>query len=189
MNKEYLAKRAAVFSGLTDTSAHVLVQADSASRAAAIPIPGIEVAGTSILDGSPFRLRASGKITTGSGGTATFLPGIYYVSSAALTTVTAGGTIMFGTASTALAASTSYPWMIEGIAVWDSTSQVLTGWYQQLVGIASGYTSPAIYISNTTASVSLDSTSAGQGFQFQFTMGTGRTGGTVTLTQFALEVL
>ena len=167
----------------------MVVQADSSSRAAAIVPVGIASSETSILDGSPFRLRASGEITTGSGGTATFLPGIYYVATNALTTVTAGGTIVAGVASTALAASTTYPFLIEATCIWDSTSQVLSGYYTQIVGLASGFTAPAITIGNTLTAVALDSTTAGQGFQFQLTMGTGRTAGSLTLVQFAMEVL
>lgn len=185
----YVAKKAAALTGLVGAAASLFVQSDNALWAAFCGVPGIEVAGTSALDGRAFYLRASGKITTGSGGTSTFLPGIYYVASNARTTVTAPTVLVAGVASTALAATTSYPWLVEATCIWDSTSQVLTGYYDQIVGIASGLTTQAINISNFISSVALDSTTAGQGFQCAITMGTTRTGCTVSLSEFILEVL
>lgn len=182
-NTPYVAKRASTLANPSTLA--IFLQADNSALAAFVGVPQASGASLSILDGAPFRIRASGKVTIGAGGTSTFLPGIHY-SAAARTQITAG-TIVAGVASTALAASTTYPWLNEYTGVWDSTSLVLTGWYSQIIGIASGFTSPAIHISNFTAAVNLATN--GAGFVCAATMGSSQTGTVVTLKSFVLEVL
>lgn len=187
----YIAKKAAALSNpLTNPS--VFLQSDNSSWAAFVAIQSaVAVAGTSLIDGVPFRLRASGRVVVGSGGTSTFTPGLYYISASVRTTVAspASGTQIAGTASTALSASTTYPWMIEATCIWDSVSETIGGWYTQTVGIAAGVTTQAILINNTQASTALDSTPGGAGFQATALFGTSRTGNSAVLSTFTAEVL
>ncbi len=180
----YEAKRA---STLADpNTAAVFKQADNSALAAFVAVPRSAQSNSSVVDGRPFKVRASGLVTIGSAGTSTFLPGIYY-SAAARTQITiVAGNLVAGVLSTALTASGTFPWWTEYIGMWESTVGAMGGRYEQYVAIASGYTVPVVTI-NLLASVNL--TTDGAGFVCGCTMGTSRTGTVVTLKSFTLEVL
>lgn len=182
----YVAKRASNMLAPASGTATMFTQADSASLAPFVAVPRAASSTTSLLDGATVYIRASGTVFNGSGGTSTFLPGIYY-SAAARTQITAvSGNLVAGSASTALAASTTYPWFCETTLTWDSTSLVLGGYYDQYVGIASGLVTQAVVI-NLLSAVNL--ATDGAGFVCGITMGTQRTGTIIALKQFILEVM
>jgi hypothetical protein len=180
----YYAKRA---STLADpATAAVFKQADNSALAAFVALPRAAQSNTSVVDGVPFYVRASGLVTIGSAGTSTFLPGLYY-SAAARTQITiVAGNLVAGVASTALTASGTFPWVVEFTGIWESTVGAMGGYYDQYVAIASGTTTQAVTI-NLLASINL--ATDGAGFVCGCTMGTSRTGTVVTLKSFALEVL
>lgn len=180
----YVAKKA---STLADPStAAIFLQSDNSALAAFVALPRAAQSTTSLVDGAPFYVRASGTITIGSAGTSTFLPGLYYSAAARTQITVVSGNLVAGTASTALTASGKFPWFVEYVGVWDSTSKALGGYYDQYVAIASGTTTQAVTINLLS---SIDLTTDGAGFVCGCTMGTSRAGTVVTLKQFILEVI
>lgn len=180
----YIAKRASTLAN--PSTAAVFLQADNSALAAFVALPRAASSTASRVDGSPFYVRASGTVTIGSAGTSTFLPGLYYSAGARTQITIVAGNLVAGVASTALTASTTFPWFVEYTGIWDSTSKALGGYYDQYVAIASGTTTQAVTI-NLLGSVDL--TTDGAGFVCGCTMGTSRTGTVVTLKEFVLEVM
>lgn len=180
----YVAKKASTLAN--PSTAAVFLQSDNSSLAAFVAIPRAGTSTSSVVDGAPFYVRASGTVVIGSAGTSTFLPGLYYSAGARTQITIVSGNLVAGVASTALSASTTYPWFVEYTGIWDSTSQALGGYYDQYVAIASGTTTQAVTI-NLLGTVNL--ATDGAGFVCGCTMGTSRTGTVVTLKSFVLEVL
>lgn len=182
----YIAKRASNLSAPASGTATMFTQADNSALAPFVAVPRAPQSTNSLVDGGMIYISASGIVTNGTGGTSTFLPGLYY-SAAARTQITAvSGNLVAGTASTALAASTSYPWFVEATLTWDSTSKVLGGYYDQYVGIASGLTTQAVVINLLST---IDLSTDGAGFVCGITMGTQRTGTIISMKRFVMEVL
>lgn len=180
----YIAKRAATLAD--PNTAAIFLSADSSSYAAFVAVPRAAQSNTSLIDGVPFYVRASGTITVGSAGTTTCLPGIYYSAGARKQITVVSGNLVAGVASTALTASGNFPWFVEYTGIWDSTSKAMGGYYDQYFGIASGLTTQAVTI-NLLSSVDL--TTDGAGFVCGITDGTSRAGTVVTLKSFVFEVL
>lgn len=182
----YIAKKATTLSNPTGTAV-VFTQSDSASWASYCALPEAVVSGTSGLDGKCIYLRASGNVVVGTGGTSTFTPQIWWTANARTTTAVTSATAVAGAASTALSASTNYPWFLETTLVWSQASALLGGYYDQYVGIASGLTTPAITTGNVLSTIDLSVNT--NGFICSGLMGTSRTGTVITLSEFILEVL
>lgn len=182
----YTAKKATTLSNPTGTAA-VFTQSDSASWSAFVGLPSTAFAsGTSGLDGKVFYLRMSGLVLTGSGGTATFTPQIWFTTLARTTVAVTSATAVAGTASTALSATTTYPWFLEAEIVYSQTATSFGGYYNQFVGIASGLTTQTITTANV---ITGDLSVATSGFIASALMGTSRSGCVVTLSEFVAEVL
>jgi hypothetical protein len=183
----YIAKKAATLANPITTAA-VFTQTDNALWSAFVSAaPTAGSSGVSLIDGKAIYLRASGNILTGTGGTATFTPQIWFSANVRTTVVVTAATAVAGAASTALAATTNYPWFLETTLVWSFPSLVLGGYYSQYVGIASGLTTQTITTANFLSAVDLSVTT--NGFFASALMGTSRTGCVVTMNEFILEVL
>lgn len=186
-NTTYVAAKAATLANPITTAA-VFVQSANSALSSFVGLPQTAGSiGLSLVDGKTLYMRMSGNILTGSGGTATFTPQIWFSANARTTTAVTSATAVAGAASTALAATTNYPWFLETTLCWSYSSLVLGGYYSQYVGIASGLTTQAITTSNFLSSVDLSSPT--NGFLASALMGTSRTGCVVTLSEFMLEVL
>jgi hypothetical protein len=181
----YKAKKANTLTNpLTNDS--IFVQSDNTSLSAFVSAyQGGMVAGTSLLDGRPFYVRASGKVTTGA--SSTFIATIYY-STAASTSITYNGTGVSTTGVTLTSgaiSTTSGNWMLEAEFIWDYTSKQLNGWF-------SGLSSPTpTAVANTAATqiTTVDLSVPGPGFICGCHFGTTGAANVATLSEFVLEVM
>ena len=181
----YRAKRAtALTNPLTNDS--IFLQADNSALTAYVSAyQGGMVAGTSLLDGRPFYVRASGKVTTGA--SSTLIVTIYYsaAASAAIAYNTTGVSTTGVTLTTGSIATTSGNWMLEAEFLWDYTSK-------QLNGVFTGLSSPTPTVATAAAATQItavDLSVPGPGFTCGCHFGTTGAANVCTLSEFVLEVM
>lgn len=168
----YVAKKAATLSN--PTSASTFVQSDNSSKAAAVYFPPL-LSGTT---NAKFKFRASGRATTV--GSHNVTPKVSYGVS-----TTAGSNTIIAAATARAVATTTAPWSIWGELFWDSTSQVLRGWFSALNGSTAVLDAAAVLTSTVS---SVDLTATGLGLSVECTIATGG-GDSAILDELVLEAL
>ena len=173
-NSIYRAKKAA---SLTNpTSASTFVQSDDSTKAAAVYFPVLSQANapTSMA----FKFRAVGRALNSASHNVT--PKVSYGVS-----TTAGSNTIIAAATARAVSTTQAVWAIWGDLFWDSTSDVLKGFFSALNGVTSVLDADAV-LTNTVSSV--DFSQSGLGLSVEITIATGG-GDTGYLDELSLEVL
>lgn len=168
-NTVYKANRAA--SRTDPTSAVTFVQAEDSTKAAAVFFPQ-QVAGSS----ASFRFRARGRTTTT--GSHNNTPKVSLG-----TSVTAASNTVIAAATARAVATTTAVWEIEGVLVWNGTSNLLKGWFKALNGSTAVLDADAV-----TTSATADLSVPGVGLSVEVTVATGG-GDVAALDELSLEVL
>jgi hypothetical protein len=181
----YTAKRAAILTNpLTNDS--IFLQADNSALSAFVsPILLAASSGVSALEGVPFYVRASGKVTTSA--SSTLITTVYFAT-AARTSITFNGTgvtALTGALTSGTYATASGNWWMYYEFIWDFKSQVLGGSYRTF----SSETPAVVAETVQTAITAVDLTAAGAGFIVGAHFGSTGTGNLATLSNFELGVL
>jgi hypothetical protein len=181
----YTAKKAAtIVNALTNDN--IFLQSENSSAAAYVSAyMGGLVGGTSSLDGRIIRVRASGKVTTGT--SSTLIATLYY-SAAVKGAITYNGTGVTATAATftsAAYATTSGNWLLEADFVWDYTSLKMNGRFRAISGPTPVVVGDTVVAQLTSVDLSLP----GAGFACGAHFGSSNAGNIATLSEFILEVL
>jgi hypothetical protein len=181
----YRAKKAnTIVNALTNDS--IFLSSDNTAISAYVSLyQGGMVSGTSLLDGRPIYVRASGKVTTGA--SSTLIVTLYY-SAAAAGAITYNGTGVSTTGvtlTTGSIATTSGNWMLEAEFLWDFTSK-------QLNGVFSGLSSPTPTVAAPAAATQItavDLSIPGPGLVCGCHFGTTGAANVATLSEFVAEVM
>lgn len=181
----YTAKKSvALTNPITNDS--IFLQSDSSSWAAYVSAyQGGLVGGTSNIDGKPFYVRASGKVTTGT--SSTLIVTIYYAT-AARTAITYNGTGVSTTGvtvTTGSIATSNGNWFLDATFLWDYTSKQLNGFFEVLSSPTPTYGALAAATQITTVDLSVP----GPGFVVGAHFGSTNASNVVTLSEFVLEVM
>lgn len=184
-NTVYTAKKAAtIVNALTNDS--IFLQSDNSAYAAFVSAyQSAAGPGVSLLDGGAFRVRASGKVTTGA--SSTLIVTLYY-SAAAKTAILYNGTGVTATAATftsAAYATTTGNWLLEADFVWDYTSLKMNGRFRAISGPTPVVVGDTVVAQLTAVDLSLP----GCGFVCGAHFGTTGATNVATLSNFSLEVL
>lgn len=124
--------------------------------------------------GRPFRVRVVGNVTLNAGAGNTFTVSLYRGTSA-----TVGSDVKIGALTAGGTPSTSGIFLLEAIVQWDSTAQVLNGWYQ---GQSCNTLTAAAALTNAASVTSV----ANLNFVVSGTFGNAG-GGTANISEFSIE--
>ena len=176
-NSIYKAKRAS--NQANPTAATCFKQADDSTRAANVIFEPPVASPTS----ARFRVRAYGKVTTGT--SSTFIATIQYSSDANSTgAATAANNTDCKALTSRTLATITRSWSIDAELLWDSTSQRLTGQ-------GNGVNSETIETANAiiTALTAVDLSTGKCGFVVSCIFGSTNASNVATLDDFSLEVM
>lgn len=169
-NTIYLAPKATALTN--PTAATTFKQADDSTKAAAVYFPTIS--GSS----AAFNFRARGRCINSASHNLT--PKVSYGVSA-----TAGSNTVIAAGAAVAVTTTMTTWCIWGQLFWDSTSQVITGHFQNILGETMTLAAPAVLTAEKTG---VDLSLSGLGLSVECTIATGG-GDTGYLDELSLEVL
>lgn len=178
----YMAKKSVVQTN--PLAASVFLQADNATKAAAVFVPDNWFDGppTSVtgqaIGAVSFKIRAYGRVTGGT--TTNFTPALQFG-----TSITAASNTVVATGTAAAYNSASGNWFIEAEFLWDFTSKRLNGIFQAINGTAGTVQSPL----TTTQVTAVDLSAAGQGFVISGFFSATNAGNLCYLDYFAVEEL
>lgn len=170
----YKAKRAS--SLLNPTAATTFKQADDATKAAAVYFPVFSQATAPAF--AAFKFRAMGRCINSASHNLT--PKVSYGVSA-----TAGSNTIIAAGAAVAVTTTMTTWCVWGELFWDSTSQVITGHYQNILGETMTLAAPAVLTAEATG---VDFSQSGLGLSVECTIATGG-GDTAYLDELSLEVI
>lgn len=138
---------------------------------------------SSSWSGHAFTVRVVGTGTAGHNGAQTVLFNLYQGTSATL-----GSDKIIGTTGSAFAiaqssSNVSFDWMIEATLQWDSTSQLLSGWY---IGNVAGGTTSQFTAPTVLPNLPAVTTAAGLSFLATVTLGNAASS-TIQVTEFVID--
>jgi hypothetical protein len=182
----YTAKRAATLTNPITNDSIFLSADNSAYSAFVSPMLVAASSGVSALEGVPFYLRASGKVTTSV--SSTLIVTVYF-GTAARTNITynaTGVTALTGALTTGSYATASGNWWMYYELLWDFKSLLLGGSYRTF----NQNSTPAVVAETIiTAQTAVDLTIPGCGFIVGAHFGSTGAGNIATLSNFELGVL
>ena len=173
-NTIYKAPRAAAL--LNPTSATTFKQYSDSTKAACVYFP-VQVQATA-PPFMAFKFRAMGRCVNSASHNLT--PKVSYGVSA-----TAGSNTIIAAGAAVAVTTTMTTWCIWGELFWDSTSQVITGHFQNILGETMTLASPAVLTAEATG---VDFSQSGLGLSVEATIATGG-GDNAYLDELSLEVL
>lgn len=175
-NTRYIAKRAATLAIVSSTAAACFVTASDSTKPCILYFPTVPTLQTILFD-----IRAWGRFTTGTSGTA--LATLQYGTSATAASNTDIAALGANTVAT------NGNWSLHVELQWDSTSQILRGWMEGISGDTPTMLGPIV---NTATKSSVDLTVAGGsgvGLVMSAKFGTSNASNVAFLDGFTMAVL